>query len=222
MGGGGDGGVWFEFGFVESQRLRTGRSKLSYGGPEGLEVGVAERHFLDAILAGERGGLGKPLDGLLMVAKLARVTGEIVRDDADVGKSLEHCEELAAGLAGVAQFVEGIGLVDPTDRVVGCDRREDAGDFKGFGPATLFGVDAPVEMEDVGMLAGGEADAGEFSKGLGGVAEVQPALGETEIMGVRRFKIGHRGREYGNDGWFGEADRGGSRKELNPRFRPLV
>ena len=133
----------------------------------------------------------QPIAGAGEVSQLARVTSEVVRDDRLGGKALRDAQQRGPRFVGPSEFVQGVTLVNPPLRLVGCRGSHGAGDFECLGPIAIAGQKSPAQLENHRMASRGGRDSVEFSTRLHRVAEFEPTFRRLREMTVRKIQLAH-------------------------------
>src|SRR6266511_3954084 len=165
--------------------------KLFDFGPHRLQVRVGQRHFLDVLPASDLDRPGEPLPGLFQIAKLAGVTGQVVRNRAVGAKFFGNRQQLVPRFAGQFHLVQAVGLIDPAGGTVRRHFNEPARHFERRQPMLFRRANPPFLLQNARMVPVARRNPPQFRAGLGKISQVAPAGGGTQIMAVGRRQFFH-------------------------------
>ena len=167
--------------------------------PERLEIVVVKGQTAEIGAAAQGDGAFEPAAGVVEIAELAGITGQVVRDHAGLGETHRDRQQHRPGLGGAFEFVEGVGLVHPAGRILGRGDHQLRGHRQGLFPLVIRGADAPLRFEDLGVRTGLGREAGQLDPRFAAVAEFQPAVHGVHVVDVRRPEVLHA-RQSGKSG----------------------
>ena len=121
------------------------------------------------------------------------VTGHDVTHGSIGGETGDNAQKMLRGLGSAAEFVQGVGTVDPALRIVRHQFREGGGDIQRTGSLPTIRVNLPADGQYVRMGAEFGSDVIKFCIRLQGRAKLKPALVGEEMVRVGRSE-GRHGR----------------------------
>ena len=157
-------------------------------GPERLQIEIFEGLGFDLVRFTDGDRLVEPVPGFPGIADLAGVAGQVIGDQGFLGELFGGRQQFDPGLGGALHFVESERAVNPADRLVGHDGDDPLGDRVGELPVLGHRVDFPAHQQRQGMKPRLQADLFQLLVRFHVIAQLQPALGGSEIVAVGRFE----------------------------------
>lgn len=119
-----------------------------------------------------------------MIVQLAAVTGQIVNDEGILGEFGMRVHQLFPGFYGSAQFVQGIGLMNPGGGNFRVLFGKGSGNGEGLGPIQSAGTDLPSHIQNFRTGLNGSGHGIQFFECLVVVIQIQPPHDGPEEMFV--------------------------------------
>lgn len=114
------------------------------------------------------------------MAQPGAILRQVIRDGRVGLKIVYDRKQQVFGLQGAPQFVQGVGAVNSAEPALRRHRGQRRGDVQAGVPLPGVGINAPAELEHVGMGAVGGGDLLQLIVGIGVIAQTNPAIGRAQ------------------------------------------